>query len=434
MKRLIEDVNLFYEECKSGEYIESGDDEDKRAAYACGDHYLEDYEAELIDRNYGVELFVKYLKKADEYFKQGEYDTVSQAYKVLIDVYNLDSNNNCFIKDEDFPDAGISSVPEVDLFKIEKRYMISLERMKSEKFDYLEFLKRNLNKDEKYYEELIENLIKKGRWEEVIKYGEEVIKNTESSNWPKSHYYHNYNEWVRDAYKKTGDDNKAYEYQKGIYYNKQNTGGSLKLYAETKEYARAINREEEFRNEVLKYFKNTGDDRYYDEVDNLINLAQVLLYESYYDEALKIARKFALGYSGSPYNPVKVYAYFFTYIGMRDEVTGKNIKLLFNEMQTIDYANTPYKPLMYSIIDKKLPKEQIKKFLYDAISCYKQMIDHIVGNKYRHEYKDAAHYVGVMKEIYEYLKEESGFEKYYSSFLEKYRRFRALNRELDKVI
>ena len=97
---------------------------------------------------------------------------------------------------------------------------------------------------------MIENLIKENRWGEVIKYGEEIIKRIECSEWPNSHYYDNYNEWVRDAYQKLGNDNKAYQHQKEIYYNKPNTGKSLKLYEQTREYAKRINKEE--KNKEIK--------------------------------------------------------------------------------------------------------------------------------------------------------------------------------------
>ena len=418
-RKFLKEVGSFYEDCKSGEYVESGDDRDKRAAYANGDYYLEDYESELIDDNEGIRLFSKYLKKADEYFSRGRYDVASQAYKVLIDVYNLDQENNCFIADDDFPDANLENcVFSCDkFFEMEKKYSVSLERMKSREFDYIEFCKKNLDKDEKYYKELLENLIKEKRWGEVIGYGGEIIKKTERSNWHNRHYYDSYNEWVRDAYRESGDDNKSYEYQKGIYYYKPNTGRSLKLYAETREYAQRINSEEKFKNE------------------DAACLAQVLLYEGYYDESLKVAKNFNFNHSGGAYNPVKVCAYFFTYIGMKDVNPRKSIKSLFNKMKTEEYANTPYKPLMSSITDKKFSKqEQTGEFLYGAILCYRKMIDNIAENKYRSEYGLAAIYTGIIKEIYGHLGKENEFKKYYGNLLEKYRRFHALKEELNKVM
>lgn len=184
-----------------------------------------------------------------------------------------------------------------------------------------------------------------------------------------------------------------------------------------------------FKDDVIKYFQDKND---------LAHLTQLFLYEGDYQKALEIAQNIQLdGYTGDYYDPVKVCAYFFTYATFMNEESlpfRKNIRDLFEEMKATNYANAPYTTLMESVEGKNFSENQKELFLEQAIDFYNKMFNHIVSNKFRDEYGKAATYCAIIKEIYDYLGKSKDFNRYYSTILERYHRFRALIAELKKKI
>lgn len=122
-RNFLEEIEKFKKDCMEGECVQCADFEDKRRAYADGDIYFEDYQYEFIDDHDDIQAYIKYAKKADKYYKRGDYEAASKAYRILIDIYSHDTKvEHCFVDDNDFPDLDLSEIEGIDIDRIRKRY------------------------------------------------------------------------------------------------------------------------------------------------------------------------------------------------------------------------------------------------------------------------------------------------------------------------
>lgn len=121
--KFLKDLKEYEKDCIALSYAEEADSEDKRNAYHNGDYYLEEFESDFFEENNGVYLFYDYKKLSDKYFKQGKFRIAKKGYETLIKIYKLDGNpHNLFVDDEEFEDATLSSMGNVRLDELNKKY------------------------------------------------------------------------------------------------------------------------------------------------------------------------------------------------------------------------------------------------------------------------------------------------------------------------
>ena len=119
----LEEIEKFKKDCMEGKCVQSADFDDKRRAYADGDIYFEDYHYEFIDGHDDIQTYIGYARKADYYYKSGDYETASKAYRNLVDIYHHDTKvEHCFVEDDDFPDLDLSQIRKIDIDRIRKRH------------------------------------------------------------------------------------------------------------------------------------------------------------------------------------------------------------------------------------------------------------------------------------------------------------------------
>ncbi len=119
----LEEIEIFRKVCMEGKCVRCADFDDKRRAYADGDIYFEDYYYEFIGDHDDIQAYIEYAKEADKYYKRGDYEAASKAYRILIDIYHHDTKvEHCFVEDDDFPDLDLSQIRGIDIDRIKKRY------------------------------------------------------------------------------------------------------------------------------------------------------------------------------------------------------------------------------------------------------------------------------------------------------------------------
>lgn len=127
--KFLKELEQFKEECLAEEFTSEADFDEKRHAYADGDIYFEEYIYEFIDGHLGIQVYIDYTKDALKYFRQKEFPTAMKALRILVDIYDYDTKeSSLFIDDDDFPDADLSTVFEIDIEKMRKYLKISEEK------------------------------------------------------------------------------------------------------------------------------------------------------------------------------------------------------------------------------------------------------------------------------------------------------------------
>ena len=125
----LKDLEQFRVECLTGDYSSEADFDEKRRAYADGDIYFEEYIYVFFDDHPGIQAYIAYMKDALRYYNKEDFQTAYKALRILVDIYDFDTKESpLFIDDDDFPDADLSYVHDINIKKMRECLKISEEK------------------------------------------------------------------------------------------------------------------------------------------------------------------------------------------------------------------------------------------------------------------------------------------------------------------
>ena len=263
-----------------------------------------------------------------------------------------------------------------------------------------------------------------GDWLAVLNYAQEAL---EIATQPRPSYSMR-GSWERPdkltlrkylarAYSATGDSVKAFE----LYLPAFDETPSFDTYYQARQLADAISAEkgQVFTNQVMDRLNQQVERQRY-------LLCQVLLSESRFDEAYLLVEKLS-GYHGMEESKLVAKAHLLAALGpAANERMGSNLRDLYSKVEQGE--KEPLRFLRDTLPQMSAPQRSIA--LERTETIYRRLMQAHLDNG-RKTYATGAYYCALLAEIAVHEGRLAAFRHWYDSFMEGYKRFRAVRAEMD---